>query len=111
RVTDVVSQNTAGIAYLMKKNKITVINGHATFTDANTISVTSDKQNQIISSDKFVIATGSKPVSLPGVEIDKERIITSTEALKLGEIPKHMIVIGGGVIGMELGSVYARLGA
>ncbi|RYD82680.1 MAG: dihydrolipoyl dehydrogenase [Sphingobacteriales bacterium] len=111
RVADVVSQNTAGIAYLMKKNKITVINGHATFADANTIVVASETGNTTVSSDKFVIATGSKPVSLPGVEIDKERVITSTEALKLGEIPKHMIVIGGGVIGMELGSVYARLGA
>src|SRR5688500_17834258 len=111
RVGEVVKANVDGIAFLMKKNKIQVFNGHASFVDANTISVASTSQNVQVSSKKFVIATGSKPSSVPGVEIDKERIITSTEALKLGEIPKHMIVIGGGVIGMELGSVFLRLGA
>jgi dihydrolipoamide dehydrogenase len=111
RVGGVVKANVDGIAFLMKKNKIQVFNGHGTFKDANTLQVASQGQTIEVSSKKFVIATGSKPSSVPGVEIDKERIITSTEALKLGEIPKHLIVIGGGVIGLELGSVFLRLGA
>jgi dihydrolipoamide dehydrogenase len=111
RVGEVVKANVDGVAFLMKKNKVQVFTGHASFVNANTINVAGTGQNVEVSSKKFVIATGSKPSSVPGVEIDKERIITSTEALKLGEIPKHMIMIGGGVIGMELGSVFLRLGA
>jgi dihydrolipoamide dehydrogenase len=76
----------------------------------NIIKVSGEKEEQI-ETDKVIIATGSKPASLPGIEIDKKRIITSTEALNMKEIPKHLIIIGGGVIGLELGSVYARLGA
>ncbi|CAD5246704.1 MULTISPECIES: dihydrolipoyl dehydrogenase [unclassified Imperialibacter] len=110
RKTDVVKQNTDGINFLMKKNKIDVFHGMGSFIDKNTIKV-SGKEEKKITTEKVIIATGSKPASLPFVKIDKKRIITSTEALELTEVPKHMIVIGGGVIGMELGSVYARLGA
>jgi len=110
RTKDVVSKTCDGVAYLMKKNKITVFQGHGSFLDANTIEINGEKKSTI-KGKKIVIATGSKPSSLPGVTIDKERIITSTEAIYLKEIPKHLIVIGGGVIGLELGSVYRRLGA
>jgi dihydrolipoamide dehydrogenase len=112
RKADVVKQNCDGISYLMKKNKITVLSGHGSFVTKNTIEVTTaDGKKSQLESGKIIIATGSKPTSLLGLEIDKKRIITSTEALELTEIPKHLIIIGGGVIGLELGSVYARLGA
>ncbi len=110
RKADVVKQNVDGIAYLMKKNKIDVFTGVGSFLDKNTIKITGGETKQI-TSEKIIIATGSKPASLPFIKLDKKRVITSTEALELKEVPKHMIVIGGGVIGMELGSVYARLGA
>lgn len=110
RKADVVKQNTEGVSYLMKKNKIQVYTGVGSFVDANTIKISGEKDEQI-SAKNIIIATGSKPSSLPGISIDKKRIITSTEALELTEVPKHMIIIGGGVIGLELGSVYARLGA
>lgn len=112
RKGEVVSQTTEGIDYLMKKNKIDVYHGLGSFKDKNTITVTDEKGEKTeLTSDKTIIATGSKPSTLPFIEIDKKRIITSTEALELKEIPKHLIIIGGGVIGLELGSVYARLGA
>jgi len=112
RKADVVKQTSDGINFLMKKNKITVINGHGTFTSVNIIEVTApDGKKSQIETAKTIIATGSKPASLPGITIDKKRIITSTEALTLSEVPKHIVIIGGGVIGLELGSVYARLGA
>ncbi|GGZ22150.1 dihydrolipoyl dehydrogenase [Echinicola pacifica] len=112
RKEDVVKQNVDGISYLMKKNKIDVHQGVGSFVDKNTVKVTKDDgKSEEITGKNIIIATGSKPSSLPFIEIDKDRIITSTEALKLTEIPKHFIVIGGGVIGMELGSVYARMGA
>ncbi|MHA7099305.1 dihydrolipoyl dehydrogenase [Roseivirga pacifica] len=112
RKRGVVTDNVNGIAFLMKKNKIDVHTGVGSFVDKNNIKVTdSEGKETQIETDKVIIATGSKPASLPFIEIDKKRIITSTEALELKEVPKHMIVIGGGVIGMELGSVYARLGA
>lgn len=112
RKDDVVKQNVDGIQYLMKKNKIDVHQGLGSFVDKNTIKVTKDDgKSEEITGKNIIIATGSKPSSLPFIEIDKKRIITSTEALKMNEVPKHMIVIGGGVIGMELGSVYARMGA
>jgi len=108
----VVKQTSDGVSFLMKKNKIDVYHGHGSFADKNNIKIT--KKNgefETISMDKAIIATGSKPASLPFIKIDKKRIITSTEALKLKAVPKHLIIIGGGVIGVELGSVYARLGA
>ncbi|RKQ50385.1 dihydrolipoamide dehydrogenase [Roseivirga pacifica] len=112
RKRGVVTDNVNGIAFLMKKNKIDVHTGVGSFVDKNNIKITdSEGKETQIETDKVIIATGSKPASLPFIEIDKKRIITSTEALELKEVPKHMIVIGGGVIGMELGSVYARLGA
>jgi dihydrolipoamide dehydrogenase len=96
----------------MKKNKVTVYHGFGSFVDKNIISIEkADGSRFQIQGKKIVIATGSKPSTIPGVEIDKKRIITSTEALELKEVPNHLIIIGGGVIGLELGSVYARLGA
>jgi len=112
RKQDVVDQTTAGIDFLMKKNKVDVFQGTGSFVSKNKVKVTKDNgKEEILDADKVVIATGSKPSSLPFITIDKERVITSTEALKLKEVPKHMIVVGGGVIGLELGSVYARLGS
>ncbi|MFZ9044849.1 MAG: dihydrolipoyl dehydrogenase [Cyclobacteriaceae bacterium] len=111
RKSDVVKQNVDGIQFLMKKNKIEVFNGMGSFVDKNTVKITREKEEKNITGEKIIIATGSKPASLPFIKLDKKRVITSTEALELKEVPKHMIVIGGGVIGMELGSVYARLGA
>lgn len=110
RKGEVVSQTTQGIDFLMKKNKIDVLQGLGSFVDKNTIKVTGEKE-QTITTDKVIIATGSKPSSLPFIKLDKKRVITSTEALELKEVPKHLVIIGGGVIGLELGSVYARLGA
>lgn len=110
RKNGVVKQTCEGIEFLMKKNKIDVYRGHGSFVNKNTIAIKGETE-QTIESDKVIIATGSKPASLPGVEIDKARVITSTEALQMKEVPKHLIIIGGGVIGLELGSVYARLGA
>lgn len=112
RKSDVVKQNVDGIAFLMKKNKIDVYEGVGSFETKNKITVTkADGKTERIDTDKVIIATGSKPASLPFITIDKKRVITSTEALSLTEVPKHLIVVGGGVIGLELGSVYARLGA
>jgi dihydrolipoamide dehydrogenase len=112
RKADVVQKNTAGISFLFKKNKIDGYQGMGSFKDKNTIVITkTDGTIQEITGTNIIIATGSKPSSLPFIKVDKKRIITSTEALTLTEIPKHLILIGGGVIGLELGSVYARLGA
>jgi dihydrolipoamide dehydrogenase len=112
RKAGVVKSNVDGIAFLMKKNKIDVHNGLGSFVDKNTIKITGkDGKETTITTDRVIIATGSKPTPLPFAAFDKKRIISSTEALELKEVPKHFIVIGGGVIGMELGSVYARLGS
>ena len=111
RKQGVVDMTTNGIDFLMNKNKIDVFRGMGAFKDATHIDISSEEKTETIEAANIVIATGSKPSSLPFITIDKERIITSTEALSLTEIPKHMIVIGGGVIGLELGQVYRRLGA
>jgi dihydrolipoamide dehydrogenase len=112
RKDEVVEQTTGGITFLMKKNKITTYQGVGSFVDKNTIKVAKTAGGEeTITTKNVIIATGSKPTALPFLPIDKKRIITSTEALNLQEVPKHLIVIGGGVIGLELGSVYARLGA
>lgn len=112
RKRGVVKVTCEGINYLMKKNKVTVYQGVGSFESKSVVNITkADGSKEQIEFAKAIIATGSKPSSLPGIDIDKKRIITSTEALELQEVPKHMIVIGGGVIGLELGSVYARLGA
>lgn len=112
RKKGVVDQNVSGIKYLMDKNKITVLEGVGSFEDATHVKVTKeDGSSETVEAKNVIIATGSKPASLPFINIDKERVITSTEALKLKEIPKHLVIIGGGVIGLELGQVYLRLGA
>jgi len=112
RKGEVVKSNVDGIAFLMKKNKIDVHQGLGSFVDKNSVKVTaSDKTEKTLTADKIIIATGSKPTPLPFAPFDKKRIISSTEALVMKEIPKNLIVVGGGVIGMELGSVYARLGS
>ncbi|AUC16052.1 dihydrolipoyl dehydrogenase [Tenacibaculum sp. SZ-18] len=112
RKAKVVETTTGGIKYLMDKNNIDVYEGLGSFEDATHVKVTkTDGSSEVIEGTDIIIATGSKPSTLPFISIDKERIITSTEALKLKEVPKHLIVIGGGVIGLELGSVYKRLGA
>jgi dihydrolipoamide dehydrogenase len=112
RKSDVVSKTCDGVAYLMKKNKIDTYYGHGTFASPKTVSIAgNDGTNHLIEGKHIIIATGSKPTTLSGVTVDKTRIITSTEALKLTEIPKHLLVIGGGIIGLEMGSVYARLGS
>jgi dihydrolipoamide dehydrogenase len=112
RKNEVISQTCDGVKFLMDKNKIDVLHGVGSFIDKETIKVTAEgNKSSEHKSKHFIIATGSKPNYFPGMEPDKKRIITSTEALNLKEIPKKMIVIGGGVIGLELGSVYKRLGS
>ncbi|UCE69778.1 MAG: dihydrolipoyl dehydrogenase [Flavobacteriaceae bacterium] len=110
RKQSVVDQTTKGIEFLMGKNKIDVYHGVGSFTDATHIRIKGVEEIEIEAT-QSIIATGSKPASLPFIKIDKERVITSTEALNLKEIPEHLIIIGGGVIGLELGQVYQRLGA
>lgn len=112
RKSDVIKKINNGVIYLMKKNKIDVLHGLASFIDKTTIQVSpGEKEAFQITGKSIIVATGSKPSSIPNVLIDKECIISSTEALSLKEIPKHLIIIGAGIIGVELGSVYARLGA
>ena len=102
RKQEVVDVSTSGINYLMNKNKIDVFHGHGSFIDANTISVKGEKKTEKVETDKVIIATGSKPATLPFVTIDKKRIITSTEALVMKEIPKHLLIIGG--VGNRIGT-------
>ncbi|WP_411377389.1 dihydrolipoyl dehydrogenase [Flavobacterium psychrophilum] len=108
----VVDQTSGGVKFLMDKNKVTVYQGLGSFEDATHVKVTkADGSSEVLEAKNIIIATGSKPSSLPFIKLDKERIITSTEALKLPEVPKHLVIIGGGVIGIELGQVYLRLGS
>ena len=112
RKDDVISNTVAGIDYLMNKNNITRLTGHASFIDKNNISVKAESgKSETYKATNFIIATGSKPVELPFMKYNGETIISSTGALKLDKIPKHLIIVGGGVIGLELGSVYGRLGS
>ena len=112
RKNEVVAQTSGGINYLMDKNKIDTYFGLGSFQDTTHILVTKDSgETETLEAKNVIIATGSKPASLPFIKIDKKKIITSTEALSLTEIPKHLLVIGGGVIGLELGQVYSRLGS
>ena len=104
---DTIGQNTGGIEFLFKKNKIDWIKGWASIPEAGKVKVGEDLHE----AKNIVIATGSQSASLPGVEVDEKIVVTSTGALELGKIPKTMVVIGAGVIGLELGSVFARLGA
>jgi len=112
RKKEVVDQTSGGINFLMDKNKVTVFQGVGSFENNTHITIAkTDGSSEKIEASNIIIATGSKPAMLPFIKMDKKRIITSTEALSLTEIPKHLIVIGGGVIGLELGSVYSRLGS
>jgi dihydrolipoamide dehydrogenase len=111
RKSKVVDRMNKGVSFLMKKNKIDVFNGFGSFVNKTTVKIAKeDGSEEQIEGDKIIIATGSKPTILPFMNYDKKRVLTSTEALNLIEVPKSMIVIGAGVIGAELGSVYARLG-
>ena len=102
RKQNVVDQNTTGIKYLMDKNKIDVYHGFGSFVDATHINVAkADGKSEQLEAKNIILATGSKPSTLPFISIDKNRVITSTEALSLKEIPKHLVVIGGGAIGLE----------
>ncbi|MGR3853860.1 dihydrolipoyl dehydrogenase [Chryseobacterium indologenes] len=110
RKADVVSKNTGGLDFLMSKNNITRLQGTAGFINNSTIRVVNGSEVKEITARNYIIATGSKPSTIPGVEIDKKRIITSTEALSLKEKPESMVIIGGGVIGVEMASIFNRIG-
>lgn len=110
RKADVVSKNTGGLDFLMNKNNITRLKGTAGFVNNSIIKIVNETEMREITAQHYIIATGSKPSTIPGVEIDKKRIITSTEALSLNEKPESMVIIGGGVIGVEMASVFNRIG-
>ncbi|MFK8104896.1 MAG: dihydrolipoyl dehydrogenase [Saprospiraceae bacterium] len=111
RKNEVVDQTCKGVAFLMKKNKIDVFHGHGSFVNANTVAIQKDDgSKEEIEGNKIIIATGSKPIVPANFNYDKKRVITSTEALNIDKLPKRMVIIGAGVIGLELGSVFARLG-
>nr|WP_315029825.1 dihydrolipoyl dehydrogenase [uncultured Chryseobacterium sp.] len=110
RKSEVVSKNTDGLNFLMNKNKITRLRGTASFINNSIIKVVNETESIDITAKNYILATGSKPSTIPGVEIDKKKIITSTEALSLKEKPKSMIIIGGGVIGVEMASIFNRIG-
>lgn len=111
RKNDVVSQTCDGVSFLMKKNKIEVFHGHGSFVDKNQVKIKAeDGSEKVIKGEKIIIATGSKPITPDSFNYDKNRVITSTEALNITKVPKTMVIIGAGVIGLELGSVFARLG-
>lgn len=108
---EVVSGLTQGIEFLFKKNKVTWLKGEASFKSATELEIKNGKKKETVTAGKFLIATGSEIMSIPGVEIDEKQIVSSTGALSLPSVPKHLVVIGGGYIGLELGSVWARLGS
>ncbi len=110
RKNQVVLENNKGVEFLMKKNKVDVYHGHASFLTSKSIQVAREEGNLVLEARNIIIATGSKPIVPPQFNYDKARVITSTEALNLERVPGKMLIIGGGVIGLELGSVYARLG-
>ncbi|RFS26376.1 dihydrolipoyl dehydrogenase [Chitinophaga silvatica] len=111
RKTDVVAKNTQGLDFLMRKNKIKVLQGTGSFVNNETLKITHANQTEtVIKAKKYIIATGSKPATIPGVGIDKKRIITSTEALAMKEKPASIVIIGGGVIGVEMASIFNRIG-
>lgn len=110
RKEEVVHSLTHGIDFLMKKNKITKITGVAKLRGAGQVEIV-DGEKQMLKADHIILATGSEPMPLNGIEVDEERVVTSTGALSLKEVPKHLVVVGGGYIGLEMGSVWARLGA
>lgn len=110
--SETIDANVTGIAFLFKKNKIDAFHGTASFGAPGEVTVTSDSgDHQTIAAKNIVIATGSEPASLPGIEIDEASVVSSTGALMLEKVPEHLVIIGAGVIGLELGSVWGRLGA
>lgn len=110
--TDTINGNVSGIEFLFKKNKITAFHGLGKITKAGEVTVTADDgETTIVKSKNICIATGSDVAQIPGIEIDEKTIVSSTGALELGKVPDHMVVVGAGVIGLELGSVWRRLGA
>lgn len=111
RKTKIVGELTGGVAFLLKKNKIEGIQGHASFVSATELAVVHNGETRKVTADKIIIATGSKPSPLRGVEMDKDRVVDSTGALSFPEVPEHLVIVGAGVIGLELGSVWMRLGA
>ena len=111
RKTKIVKKLTTGIGFLFKKNKITHIPGMASFVDKNTISITNGKNEITASAKNFIIATGSSSIEIPNSPVDEKQIVSSTGALSLSKIPKSLLVIGGGYIGLEMGSVWSRLGS
>ena len=110
RKEKIVKQLTTGIGFLFKKNKIIHVNGAVSFIDKNTILIKSAKEEKKLSAKNFIIATGSSSMDRPGILVDEKQILTSTGALSLQSVPKSMLVIGGGYIGLEMGSVWSRLG-
>jgi dihydrolipoamide dehydrogenase len=107
----VVADNTAGVVFLFKKNKVDWIKGRARIAGPGNVEVAQDGAVQVLKTRHILIATGSQSIALPGVEVDERRIVSSTGALALAEVPKRLVVIGGGYIGLELGSVWHRLGS
>ena len=108
----VVTILTKGIEFLFKKNKVTHYKGTGSFKSATQVSIIDDKKKEtIIDSDKIIISTGSEPISLPGVKFDEKVIVSSTGALTLSKVPKKMVIVGAGYIGLEMGSVWSRLGS
>ena len=101
---------TKGVEFLFKKNKVTYIKGVGSFNGNNEILVKNDKSELTIKTDKTIISTGSEPLSLPGIDFDEKKILSSTGALNISKLPKKMVVVGGGYIGLEIGSVWSRLG-
>ena len=101
---------TKGVEFLFKKNKVTYIKGVGSFNGNNEILVKNDKSELTIKTDKTIISTGSEPLSLPGIDFDERKILSSTGALNISKLPKKMVVVGGGYIGLEMGSVWSRLG-
>ena len=105
-----VADLTKGIEFLFKKNKVTYFKGKGSFKSSNEISIFADNKETVIQTDKTIISTGSEPVSIPGIDFDEEKILSSTGALSISKLPKKMIIVGGGYIGLEMGSVWSRLG-
>ena len=102
---------TKGVEFLLKKNKVTYIKGIGSFKNQNEISIINDNKETIIQTNKTIISTGSEPACLPGIDFDEKKILSSTGALSFNKVPKELVIIGGGYIGLEMGSVWKRLGS
>jgi len=111
RKNQIVEDLTKGVAFLFRKNKVTLIPGTAKLLGRGKVQVVADGQTNSVEAKSIVLATGSEPISLPGMPLDGEHVVSSTEALSFEKVPEHLIVVGGGYIGLELGSVWLRLGS